>query len=129
MLNWWLEADPEEVYANGQLTFYGKNNSFRHTNCRPCPYKDKCKFYFDMTRDERLAAIYADNEQYDAYLRDGCVWHEDIDIFDKMAVQIKYASNVQVSYSLTTHSPYEGYRIAFDGTEGRLEAWIKERQP
>jgi hypothetical protein len=33
---------------------------------------------------------------------------------------------VQVSYSLTAYSPYEGYRIAFNGTEGRLEAWIQE---
>jgi hypothetical protein len=46
-----------------------------------------------------------------------------------MAVQIKYKNQVQVSYSLTTYSPYEGYRIAFNGTKGRLEAWIKERQP
>lgn len=129
LLNWWLESDPEEVYANGQLTFYGKNNDFRHTNCRPCPHKGKCAFYFDMTKDKRLMALYADNEQHDGYLRDGCVWKEDIDIFDKMAVQIKYANQVQVSYSLTTHSPYEGYRIAFNGTQGRLEAWIKERQP
>ena len=129
LLNWWLESDPEEVYANGQLNFYGKNNSFRHTNCRPCPHKDKCAFYWDMTQDKRLMAIYADNEKYDGYLRDGCVWKEDIDIFDKMAVQIKYANQVQVSYSLTTYSPYEGYRIAFNGTKGRIEAWIKERQP
>ena len=129
LLNWWLEADPEEVFAYGQLNFYGKNHEFRHTHCRPCPYKDKCAFYFDMTKDKRLMAIYADNEQYDGYHRDGCVWREDIDIFDKMAVQIKYANQVQVSYSLTTYSPYEGYRIAFNGTKGRLEAWIKEKQP
>ncbi|MBF9142553.1 Gfo/Idh/MocA family protein [Hymenobacter properus] len=128
LLNWWLDSDPEEVYANGQLNFYGKNNSFRHTNCRPCPHKDKCQFYWDVTKDARLTKIYVDNEKYDGYLRDGCVWKEDIDIFDKMAVQIKYANQVQVSYSLTTYSPYEGYRIAFNGTKGRLEAWIKERQ-
>ncbi|MFD2718817.1 Gfo/Idh/MocA family protein [Hymenobacter monticola] len=128
LLNWWLDSDPEEVYANGQLNFYGKNNSFRHTHCRPCPHKDKCQFYWDVTKDARLTKIYVDNEKYDGYLRDGCVWKEDIDIFDKMAVQIKYANQVQVSYSLTTYSPYEGYRIAFNGTKGRLEAWIKERQ-
>ena len=34
-----------------------------------------------------------------------------------------------MSYSLTTYSPYEGYRIAFNGTKGRLEAWVQERQP
>lgn len=73
--------------------------------------------------------LYVANEEYDGYLRDGCVYREDIDIYDKMAVQIRYMNDVQVSYSLTTYSPYEGYRIAFNGTKGRLEAWIKESQP
>jgi len=69
------------------------------------------------------------NESHDHYYRDGCVFREDINIFDKMAAIIRYANKVQVSYSLTTYSPYEGYRIAFNGTKGRLEAWIRERQP
>lgn len=129
LLNWWINSDPEEVYAYGSLDFYGKNNSFRHTDCRSCPHKKKCQFYWDITRDQWLVDLYIKNQQHDGYLRDGCVWREDIDIFDKMAVQIKYANKVQVSYSLTTYSPYEGYRIAFNGTKGRLEAWIKERQP
>jgi predicted dehydrogenase len=129
LMNWWLNSDPEEVVAFGALEHYGKNNPFRHTHCRPCPYKDKCAFYFDMTKNKEYMAMYAANEQYDGYHRDGCVWREDIDIFDKMAVQIKYANKVQVSYSLTTYSPYEGYRIAFNGTKGRLDTWIKERQP
>ena len=70
--------------------------------------------------------LYVANEQHDGYLRDGCVFKEDINIFDKMAATIHYANGVNVSYSLTTYSPYEGYRIAFNGTKGRLEAWIKE---
>ena len=72
--------------------------------------------------------LYAVNEKYDGYMRDGCVWKNDIDIYDKMAVQIRYAKNVQVSYSLTTYSPYEGYRIAFNGTRGRLDFWMHEKQ-
>jgi len=40
-----------------------------------------------------------------------------------MAVQIKYANDVQVSYSLTTYSPFEGFRIAFNGMAGRMESW------
>ncbi|RPI02659.1 MAG: gfo/Idh/MocA family oxidoreductase [Ignavibacteriae bacterium] len=129
LLNWWLESEPMSVHALGGLEFYGKNHEFRSTNCRPCPLKDKCQFYWDMTKDKRLMALYADNEKYDGYLRDGCVWKEDIDIFDKMAVQILYANKVQVSYSLTTYSPYEGYRIAFNGTKGRLDHWMHEKQP
>ncbi len=129
LLNWWIESDPMEVYASGALEFYGRNNAFRHTNCRPCPHKDKCKFYFDMTRNKTLMDLYAANEKHDGYLRDGCVWREDINIYDKMAATIKYVNGVQVSYSLTTYSPYEGYRIAFNGTKGRLEAWIEESNP
>jgi predicted dehydrogenase len=129
LLNWWIDSDPEEVYGYGALEFYGKNNSFRHTDCRSCPHKSKCQFYWDITKDRWLMDLYVKNQEHDGYLRDGCVWREDIDIFDKMAVQIRYANKVQVSYSLTTYSPYEGYRIAFNGTKGRLEAWIKEKQP
>jgi predicted dehydrogenase len=129
LLNWWLNSEPEEVFAYGSLDFYGKNNGYRHTNCRPCPHKDTCQFYWDITKDVQLMSLYAANEKHDGYLRDGCVWREDIDIFDKMAVQIKYANKVQVSYSLTAYAPYEGYRIAFNGTKGRVEAWIKEKQP
>ena len=129
LLNWWLESDPHEVFAYGKLEYYGKNNSFRHTHCRPCPYKEQCKHYWDVTKNARLVDLYVKNEKHDGYLRDGCVWKEDIDIFDKMAVQIKYANDVQVSYSLTAYSPYEGYRIAFNGTKGRIDAWIKESQP
>jgi predicted dehydrogenase len=129
LLNWWIDSDPEEVHAFGALEFYGKNHEFRHTHCRTCPFKQKCQFYFDMTTDARLMELYAVNEKYDGYMRDGCVWKADIDIFDKMAVQIRYANNVQVSYSLTTYSPYEGYRIAFNGTKGRLDFWMHEVQP
>lgn len=129
LLNWWVNSEPEQVFAYGALEHYGKNNSFRHTHCRPCPHKKECKFYWDMTKSPSLMELYADNEKYDGYHRDGCVWKEDIDIFDKMAVQIRYANKVQVSYSLTAYSPYEGYRIAFNGTKGRIDAWIKESQP
>jgi predicted dehydrogenase len=129
LLNWWLDSDPAEVFAYGDLEFYGKNGAFRHTNCRPCPHKSNCDFHWDITKNKHLVDLYVNNEQYDGYLRDGCVYREDIDIYDKMAVQIRYMNGVQVSYSLTSYSPYEGYRIAFNGTKGRLEAWIKESQP
>ena len=129
LLNWWLESDPSEVYASGSLDFYGKNNSFRHTHCRPCPHKGECKFYYDITKSKNNMMLYVENEKHDGYLRDGCVWKEDINIYDKMAATIKYANGVQVAYSLTTYSPYEGYRIAFNGTKGRIDAWIEESNP
>ena len=128
-MNWWLDTDPKEVFAYGDLEFYGKNHSLRSTHCRVCEFKHKCQFFYDITKDEHFMKLYVANEKYDGYLRDSCVWKEDINIYDKMAVQVKYANNVQMSYSLTAYSPYEGYRIAFNGTKGRLETWIHSRQP
>ena len=129
LLNWWLESEPEEVFAYGALEYYGHNNGFRHTNCRGCPFASQCRHYWDITGTKSLMNLYVAHEHHDGYMRDGCVWSDEIDIFDKMSAQIKYSNGVHVSYSLTTYSPYEGYRIAFNGTKGRLEAWIKERQP
>ncbi|UEG49387.1 Gfo/Idh/MocA family oxidoreductase [Ferruginibacter lapsinanis] len=123
LLNWWLNSEPVEVMAYGSLDHYGKNHAFRSTKCRGCEFKDQCKFYWDITKDERLYNLYAKNEQYDGYLRDGCVWSNEIDIYDKMSAQIIYANGVTVNYSLSTYSPYEGWQIAFNGMEGRLESW------
>jgi predicted dehydrogenase len=123
LLNWWLNSEPVEVSAYGSLEYYGKNNAFRGTKCRGCEYKDTCKFYWDITKDERLVNLYVKNEQHDGYLRDGCVWSNDIDIYDKMSAQIIYANGVTANYSLTTYSPYEGWQIAFNGKDGRIETW------
>lgn len=123
LLNWFIDSDPVEVSAYGSLDHYGHNNKFRGVNCRNCAYTSQCKYFWDIKKDKQLTALYVENEKYDGYIRDNCLWRNNIDIFDKMAVQIKYANNVQVSYSLTTYSPYEGWRIAFNGTEGRLESW------
>ncbi len=123
LLNWWLNSEPVEVSAYGSLEHYGKNNAFRGTKCRGCEHKPNCKFYWDLTANKHLENLYAKNEQHDGYLRDGCVWSNEIDIFDKMSAQIKYANGVLVNYSLTTYSPYEGWQIAFNGMKGRIETW------
>ncbi len=123
LLNWWINSDPVEVYAYGALEHYGKNNAFRSEKCRTCPHQDKCKFYWDITRNSHYMKLYVANEHHDGYIRDACLWRNEIDIFDKMAVQIKYANEVQVSYSLTTYSPFEGWQIAFNGFDGRMDSW------
>ncbi|MDD4116024.1 MAG: Gfo/Idh/MocA family oxidoreductase [Massilibacteroides sp.] len=129
LLNWWIDSDPEVVFGLGALEFYGKNGAFRGENCRTCQHAKDCSFYWDVTKNEYYRKLYVENEKYDGYLRDGCVFKNDVNIFDKMAATIKYKNGVQVSYSVTTYSPYEGYRIAFNGTKGRIDTWIQESKP
>lgn len=123
LLNWWIGSDPLEVHAYGALEHYGHNNPFRSARCTGCEHKGECAYFWDISKDQRSMDLYKNNEQYDGYIRDGCIWRKEIDIFDKMAVQIRYANNVQVAYSLTTYSPYEGFRLAFNGKKGRMETW------
>jgi predicted dehydrogenase len=129
LVNWWLDADPVEVSAFGSLQRYGKKGEVRHTHCRPCPHKASCPFHWDMTRNPELVALYADCEKADGYLRDGCVFREDVDIPDTMNAIVRYSTGATMSYSLNAFMPIEGYRLAFNGTEGRLEVRDFERQP
>lgn len=129
LMNWWLEADPVEVFAYGKLDHYGSNGKFRSRRCLDCPYTQKCQFFWDITQNTVHRELYLTCEKADGYLRDGCVFRDDIDIWDTMAVQVKYSNDVHMSYSLNAFMPYEGYRIVFNGTKGRLEAWIYEHQP
>ena len=123
LLNWWIGARPVAVTALGALERYGKNGPFRGESCRTCPHKKECVHYWDITKEKYLMDLYVKNEEHDGYIRDACVYREDIDIWDKMSAQIVYDNDVVVNYTLTTYSPYEGYRIAFNGQEGRLDTW------
>jgi predicted dehydrogenase len=123
MLNWLIDSDPVEVMAYGQLNHYGKNNSFRGKTCRTCDHKSTCKFYYNINKNQEYVNMYVKNEAHDNYYRDSCVFRNEIDIWDKMSAQIIYANGVTVNYSLTTYSPYEGWKLAFNGMNGRIDAW------
>ena len=124
LVNWWLDSDPVEVYAMGDLEHYGNNGKIRGANCRSCLHKKDCNYYWDITKDKMAMNLYVDNEKYDGYIRDNCLFRDAVNIYDKMSAQVKYANNVVLNYSLTTYSPFEGWRIAFNGHDGRIEAWL-----
>ncbi len=128
-MNWWLDADPVEVHAFGRVAFYGKNHSFRGSYCRKCPFTDRCKFYWDITKNPRYVQLYVECEDADGYHRDGCVWDNAIDTYDTMTVEVRYSNDVLLSYSLNAYMPYEGQRIAFNGEKGRLDVRMYHRQP
>jgi predicted dehydrogenase len=129
LINWWLDADPIEVAAQGRLEIYGRNGQFRSTNCRKCPHTSQCRFFYDMSRNQRRMELYAACEDLDNYYRDGCVFREDVDIYDSMAALVKYSNGTVMNYSLNAYMPFEGYRLAFNGDKGRLEVRDYERQP
>jgi predicted dehydrogenase len=129
LINWWLDADPVEVSARGALARYGKSGPFRHTHCRTCPHRAKCDFHFDITKDPRLVQLYVGPEAVDGYHRDGCVFRNDVDIYDSMTAIVGYSNGVVMNYSLNAFMPYEGYSLLFVCEKGTLAARLKERLP
>jgi predicted dehydrogenase len=127
LVNWWLSDVPVRVMASGKREFYTPKTARRmglegpHQRCLTCPEKAKCSFYFDVTQDPALKALYLDNERYDGYFRDQCVWRPEISIEDTMNVMVDYRGGPTLSYSLNAFNAWEGYQIAFNGTKGRLE--------
>jgi predicted dehydrogenase len=119
--NWWIDSKPVAVTASGDLRFYGRNNSFRSTHCRACPHKGECKFYWDVTKNKQYVKLYVECESEDGYLRDGCVWREDINIYDTMSVRVRYENGVQLNYMANSYLPYEGQSISFNGSKGRID--------
>ena len=122
LVNWWIEDEPKTVFALGQLKFYGPKRAARGVNCRSCAHTDTCEFYWDAAADPDIRALYLDTEQADGYLRDRCVFRDEINIYDTMSANVAYRGGPFLTYSLIAHSPYEGWRISISGTGGRLEA-------
>jgi predicted dehydrogenase len=132
LVNWWLDSTPETVFGFGKLAFYGRENGLQRgeaVNYNRAHGSEEAKsdpYALDMTQDERLNSLYLEAEHEDNYFRDKNVFAEDINIEDDMALVVRYKNKATLSYHLTAYSPWEGYRIAFNGTGGRLEVHLEE---
>ncbi|MCA2221505.1 Gfo/Idh/MocA family protein [Nonomuraea aurantiaca] len=129
LVNWWLAAAPELVFAQTDLRFYGQAlpRGPRPARGQGAPGLGTDPFILDISTDERLKRLYLDAEHEDGYIRDQDVFGPGVTIDDNMSVLVRYANRAMLTYSLTAHAPYEGYRVVFNGTEGRIELEVIER--
>lgn len=132
LVNWWLGARPERVFGLGQLGFYGRENGERtgyrrgYDRAHGSPAAADDPFALHLADNEGMRALYLDAEQVDGYHRDRNVFGDGITIEDDMAVLVRYDTGATMSYHLTAYSPWEGYRVMFNGTGGRLELEVEE---
>ena len=119
LVNWFLDDEPEVVNAFGTRRTYGKGRAERGERCLNCPYKNECRYYYDLEKNGKR--LYLDCEDVDNYYRDSCIFSDDVDIEDNVSVSVKYKRGAVMSYTLTAHSPYEGFNLILNGERGRLE--------
>ncbi len=126
-VNWWIGSRPAEVVAFGHRRFYTPWMAEKYglqghgERCHTCPVSDRCKFFFNLAASKDWTELYLEQEKYDGYIRDKCVFSEEIDIEDSMNLAVRYGNGVLMSYSLNSFLPWEGYTVNFNGNKGRLE--------
>lgn len=130
LMNWWLESSPTQVYAQGGLVFYGKENAENRGVTdfyyRGSENSASDPFALNLNQQDRNRELYLKAEKEDGYHRDQSVFSQGISIEDDMALVVNYTNRAVMSYHLTAYSPWEGYRISFNGTGGRLELEVVE---
>lgn len=132
LVNWWLGTAPETVYALGGLFFYGDEAGRRrglardYARAHGSPAAEDDPFAVRLADSPVLSALYLDAEAEDGYHRDQNVFGPGVTIEDDMAVLVSYTSGASLTYHLNAYAPWEGYRIAFNGSQGRLELLVEE---
>jgi predicted dehydrogenase len=132
LVNWWIDSVPEEVFAWGRLAFYGRENAERrgvtefYQRVKGSEAAKKDPFALNID-DKGTQEMYLNAEKDDGYQRDQSVFGDGINIEDTMSVLVKYRNRAVLTYSLNAFCPWEGYRVMFNGTKGRLEMDIVER--
>jgi predicted dehydrogenase len=118
LVNFWLGTSPETVFALGDLRFYGRENAEE---------RGVTDFYHRSYGSEAAKqdpfALHMDESKY---IRDQSVFGDGINIEDTMSVLVRYKNQALLTYSLNAYMPWEGYRVCFNGTQGRIEYEVRE---
>ena len=131
LVNWWIDDTPVQVYARGGLRFYGADAAAARGQAalpeRGTHDGPHDPFELDLRSDERLEALYLKAEEHDGYQRDRSVFDAGITAEDNLTALVDYSRGAVLTYALNAHSPWEGYRVALNGTAGRAELEVVER--
>lgn len=131
LATFWVGADPELVFALGELSFYGPENAkkqgipiFERTygtdNAKTDP------FALHLDKSKQLSEMYLKAEKEDNYVRDRSVWSEGITIEDTLGLMVRYKNRAIMTYSTNAYSPFEGFRVCITGNKGRIELDVLE---
>lgn len=131
LATFWVGAEPETVFAMGDLSFYGPENAkkqgipiFQRTYGTENGKTDPFALHLDKSK--KLTEMYLDAEKEDGYFRDLSVWSEGITIEDTLGLMVRYKNRAILTYSTNAYSPFEGFRVNITGSKGRIELDVLE---
>lgn len=133
LVNFWLDTEPDTVYASGGLRFYGRENAEArgvtkfYQRAHGSENAKDDPFAIHMKDNKHLKALYLDAEKHDGYQRDQSVFGDGIDIEDTLAVLVRYKNKAVLNYSLNAYLPWEGFIVSFNGSKGRMEVNVRSQ--
>ncbi|MBP2353008.1 hypothetical protein JOF29_004091 [Kribbella aluminosa] len=83
-------------------------------------------FALQLSDNATMRELCLDAEGEDGYYRDRNVFAPRVSIEDDMAVLVTYDTGATMMYHLTAYAPFEGCRVMFNGSGGRLEMNVEE---
>lgn len=132
LVNWWIDARPQQVFALGDLLFYGADNAaargerYAYARYTDVPAAADDPFALNLNTKQAFRELYLAAEAETGYIRDQNVFGAPITAEDTMTVTARYSNGTLLSYCLVAYAPWEGLRVAVTGTRGRLEMDIVE---
>ena len=104
LVNFWLGTRPKQVFAFGDLMFYGRENAENrgitkfYYRAHGSEYAKDDPFALHMEGSKTMENLYLNAETGDGYLRDQSVFGDGISIEDVMNVLVKYENGAIMSY-------------------------------
>ena len=117
----------------GDLRFYGRANAEKrgvtsfYARAHGSEAAKNDPFALHLEDNPTLKAMYLDAEKEDGYFRDQSVFGDGISIEDTMGVLVRYKNNAILTYSLNAYMPWEGFRVVFNGSKGRIQVSVVEK--
>lgn len=133
LVNFWLNTQPDTVYATGGLRFYGKENAESrgmtqfYQRAHNSEHAKEDPFAIHLKDNPHLKSMYLDAEHEDGYFRDQSVFGDGISIEDTLGVMVTYKNKAILTYSLNAYLPWEGFMVSFNGSKGRIEVRVREQ--
>ena len=125
LINWWLEDTPASLVAEGDRFYFGPDSPHKPGPGERCPYEAR---WADEAKDDPHG-LWGDSDalpntwQYPKD-RPWTIYDEDIDVEDAYSTLIRYNKGAIASYTCHFSTPWEGYRLAINGTHGRIDAFF-----
>lgn len=135
LMNWLIDDEPQTVYAQGGLNFYGPQGAHRPKGADgrqlpPSAERIADPYYLDQIGTGAFPSGLLEREdphgmpypsQYPAG-KEMYLYDDEIDVEDTYTSVVGYSRGASLAYSIDFSSPWEGYTMSIVGTRGQIEA-------